>query len=218
MNLLWWGLWVSGREGDAAAAWLQPPSQTSCVPMDIKLQSNTTIIIIIVIIIFFLTGPKSDHCLALSVSPCSCWIVFKSDFSSCYMDFFSLLDGFVKINNRISLICYMDWSKLMYGFLWVFRWICKNSTWISLSCNMNLSKLFHAFVALFQTKSNWSLTKILKLFEASLRNANWSFDKEWSHTEGPTGLFITHRGRNCIKQTSVPLAMFALMSIEPSVQ
>ena len=42
---------VSGREGDAAAAWLQPPSQTSCVPMDIKLQSNTTIIVIIINII-----------------------------------------------------------------------------------------------------------------------------------------------------------------------
>ena len=47
------------------------------------------------------------------------------------MDFSKLLDGFVKIDTRISLC---------------FSWICKIDRWISLSCYMDLSKLKQGFV------------------------------------------------------------------------
>ena len=35
-----------------------------------------------------------------------------------------LLNGFVKIDARISLSCYMDVLKLLYGFVKVVTWIC----------------------------------------------------------------------------------------------
>ena len=57
----------------------------------------------------FFIGPKSDHCLAQSVSPrfefsSDCWIFFEVVTwicQNCYMDFSKLLHGFVRIGTWI---------------------------------------------------------------------------------------------------------------------
>ena len=60
----------------------------------------------------FFIGPKSDHCLALSLSQSPFWILFKLlDLSKLYMDLSEWLHGFVKIETWISLSCYMDLSN-----------------------------------------------------------------------------------------------------------
>ena len=71
-----------------------------------------------------LIAPKSKYCLALvtlSLRPlaefCSnCWIC-----QSCYMNFAKLLYGFVKIDKRNSLGCYMDLSSsnIYYEMIYV---------------------------------------------------------------------------------------------------
>ena len=66
--------------------------------------------------------------------------------SKLLIDFSKLLDGFVKIDAWISLICHMDLSKLIHRFLYVFHGFVKNDKWISLSCYMDLSKLKQGFV------------------------------------------------------------------------
>ena len=43
---------------------------------------------------------------------------------SCYIDFFKLLYGFVKIDTWISLSCYVDLSNLLHGLVKVISWIC----------------------------------------------------------------------------------------------
>ena len=80
--------------------------------------------------LFLFIKPKSNHCLALSLSQSPCWILLKLLDLSGLSDR-SLLHGFVKIDE-----------------------------WISLSCFMDLSKLQNGFVALYQTKPSWGLTKI----------------------------------------------------------
>ena len=93
---------------------------------------------------FTFIGPKSDHCIDLSLSysltplveVCSNWI-----YQMCYMDFYKLL--FIKFDIYIWISvyrsCYMDWSKLIHGFLYVVTWICHN--WC-----VDFSKLLHEFV------------------------------------------------------------------------
>ena len=65
-------------------------------------------------------GPKSDHRLARSLcNSVRALVEFSSNWicQSCYMDFYRLLVGFVKIDVRISPSCYMYLSKLIHGFL-----------------------------------------------------------------------------------------------------
>ena len=141
---------------------------------------------------WYLIRPKSDHCVALSVTFSSCWFFSNWIFQSCYVDLSRLLDGFVKIDVWISLSCYMDlccqkwymdFSRLLDGFVKIDAWISLISymdlsklTWISQQFYMDSSKLLGWFVkvvtwigqtysmhlALYQTKPNWSLTKISK--------------------------------------------------------
>ena len=57
-----------------------------------------------------------------------------------------LLNGFVKIDARISLSCYMDVLKLLYGFVKVVTWICQR-------CYMDLLNLFYVFLTHCQKKN-----------------------------------------------------------------
>ena len=82
------------------------------------------------------------------------------------MDFFKLLNGFVKIDTWISPSYYLDMPKLLHGFVKVVTWIFHNwyiwifpkllhgsvkiDTWISLCCYRDLPKLFMDFLKLLR--------------------------------------------------------------------
>ena len=110
----------------------------------------------------FFIRPKSDHGLALSVSPSVTGLVeFCSNrwiCQSCYMDISKLLHGFVRIFTWICQNFYMEFSKLYHGCV-------SFDTWISLSYYMDLSKLRHGFVkvvlsAMFLPKGQPSLLMV----------------------------------------------------------
>ena len=69
---------------------------------------------------FIFIGPKSDHCLVLSLRHSLSAFV---DFCS-LLDLSKSLDGYVKIDKWISPGCYMDLSKLINGFVKIVTWIC----------------------------------------------------------------------------------------------
>ena len=79
-------------------------------------------------------GPKSDHCLVLSVSPLLTGLVkFCRKYwicQSCLVDL--LLHGYVKIDTWICKNWYMDLSKLLHEYVKVVLCICRplpNKTW-----------------------------------------------------------------------------------------
>ena len=84
--------------------------------------------------IFIHIGPKSDHCLALSVT---------KSVSALFLTFVQV----VKIDTWISLSSYTDLSKVIHGFFQVVRWICQNwDTYFSKLLHMDLPKLIRGYL------------------------------------------------------------------------
>ena len=78
------------------------------------------------------------------------------------MDFFKLLNGFVKIFTWISLGCYMDLSKLIIG-----------------SCYVDLSKLLFGFVKVVK----W-IRQGVQCFSRPLPNKNkLNFDRDFKASD-----------------------------------